>query len=83
MKTPNRDFVRLIGTKMAILLGGIMDYICKIEIYFRQDKTYDVDLLRRKKSDCNDKWEVCACCVTGALENVFEVIEEWSHFKEN
>lgn len=56
-----------------------MDYIYKIEIQlFREDGTYDANLLCRKKSDCNDEWRICSCCTAGTLESIFIWAEEWT-----
>jgi hypothetical protein len=55
-----------------------MDYIYKVEIQlFREDGTYDANLLRRKKSDCNDKWKISSCCSASTLKGVFEWAEQW------
>ena len=55
-----------------------MDYIYKIEIQlFKEDGTYDVNLLSRKKSDCNDEWRICSCCVCSTLDMALEWAETW------
>lgn len=56
-----------------------MDYIYKVEIQlFREDGTYDANLLCRNKSDCNDEWRICSCCTASTLEMIFEWAEEWT-----
>ena len=56
-----------------------MDCIYKVEIQlFREDGTYDANLLCRKKSDCDDEWRICSCCTASTLEMVFEWAEEWT-----
>jgi hypothetical protein len=53
-------------------------YIYKVEInLFREDGTYDGNLLRRKKSDCNDEWRICSCCLASTLEGVLEWADQW------
>ena len=53
-------------------------YIYKVEIQlFREDGTYDANLLCRKKDDCNDEWKICSVCAAGTLEGVFEWAEQW------
>ena len=55
-----------------------MGYIYKVEIQlFREDGTYNANLLCRKKDDCNDKWKISSCCCTSTLEQAFEWAEEW------
>lgn len=52
-------------------------YIYKVEInLFKEDGTYGANLLCRKKSDCNDEWRICSCCIASTLEMAFEWAEE-------
>jgi len=53
-------------------------YIYKVEInLFREDGTYDANLLCRRKDDCNDKWKISSYCSASTLEGVFEWAEQW------
>ena len=53
-------------------------YIYKVEInLFREDGTYDANLLCRKKDDCNDEWKISACCSASTLEGALEWVEMW------
>ena len=55
-----------------------MEYIYKVEInLFIEGGTYDANLLRKRKDDCNDKWKISACCSASTLEGAFEWAEEW------
>ena len=53
-------------------------YIYKVEInLFKEDGTYDCNLLRRKKDDCNDKWKISSSFCASTPEEAFE----WSRWK--
>lgn len=55
-------------------------YIHKIEInLFREDGTYDANLLCRKKDDCNDKCKISSCCSASTLEAALEWAKMWKN----
>ena len=48
-------------------------YIYKVEInLFREDGTYDANLLCRRKDDCDDEWRICSCCTASTLDRALE-----------
>lgn len=55
-------------------------YIYKVEInLFKEDGTYDANLLCRRKDDCNDKWKISSCCSASTLEGALKWAKMWEN----